>query len=438
MKEISMSKFDDHIEYFTTRMLALHRSSPLYFTFSTIFHNIAKDQLDTFHNKHIKNKRSIKHGIIKEFYDLKSAYDDTGATMVIMPESFFVSLVSIYDFLISSCVREICVLKPDLLKSSEKSINFPQILKYNSLEDLQKYCLEETTESVMRQSHTEHIEWLEDKSNTRLRPNEETWQKFVECTQRRHLYVHTGGLVSEPYLRNCRAHKVKLPKDCTVGTRLSADAIYCESSFSTLFTMGALITHVLWRKYAPEESEAADKSLNQLAFSLIDYAQYDLAITLLEFALNDIKKYSSEQTRLMFVVNLAQSYKWSGNDAKCAELLQNLDPTGLPVEYKSAYFTLSEEYEAAITHIRSALKISSINRHDIEQWPIYKQLRTTKEFADFYEKRYRTTWSPPDDDSDKTPFERLMPKLKAQRDNSEQSKKPRSKKRTTKKKPSRK
>lgn len=397
-------------------MLAIHRTAPLFFGVSELFHEIAKMELQKIEEKFKKTaKRRNRFENVYEVQDLILAFDDTGAAMSTLPTSFFVSLVGIYDHYVSELIREICECKPEVLATSEKSLKYSDILKFPDFAGVRAYCLEETADSVMRGSHVEQIQWLEEKTKVKLRPDDSQWGRFVEVTQRRHLCVHSGGKVNDYYLKNCRKQNVQDIDGLKVGDEICVDSTYCSVAFESLYTMGALVGQVLWRKYAPEDRFEADSMLNSISLQLIEGAQYTAAISLLEFAASDIRQFSSEEMRLMMLFNLAQAYKWSGNEQKLKKCIAGLDHTGLPVKFRLAKHCLAEEFDQAVLATQDAIKIGEIDKKDLERWPIFRDYRKSPEFNAFYRRRFKASWSGDKKDVALTPFDRLLKRVSENR-----------------------
>ena len=78
-----------------------------------------------------------------------------------VPRSFVVSLVSLYDAFLGTLLRELFLMQPALLTSSERTLTFAQLSQFASLEDAKRHVLEKEIESVLRESHEAQFDWME-------------------------------------------------------------------------------------------------------------------------------------------------------------------------------------------------------------------------------------------------------------------------------------
>ena len=140
-------------------------------------------------------------------------------------------------------------------------------MAFGSVEAAREYLIEKEIETVLRKSHAEQFDWLENKFGLPLKKGLDVWPAFIEVTERRNLFVHTSGLVSRQYLDVCAKHKVTLPKDATLGNELGVSKEYFTVAHEAIFEVGVKLAHVLWRKLKPEDREEADDNLSDLTLS---------------------------------------------------------------------------------------------------------------------------------------------------------------------------
>jgi hypothetical protein len=233
----------------------------------------------------------------------------------------------------------------------------------------------------LRKSHSEQFEWLENKFKIRLRQDLVVLPRFIELTERRNLFVHTGGYASAQYLENCRIHKI----DCSGikrGTRLGVKPEYFRSAHAAVFEIGVKLAHVLWRKLISDERKLADSNLERIGYELLVEERYDLAKAVLDFATDVLKQYSSEAVRLQFLVNRILAYKWSGENKRVLELLEEQDFSALDEKFKLAAAALRSNTEEAIRLVRRIGAIGEIALESYREWPLFKELRTQPAFQE--------------------------------------------------------
>jgi hypothetical protein len=123
-----------------------------------------------------------------------------------LPNMFFVGLVSAYDKFLSDIIRAIFIARPEFLSSSERNLSFKDLIEIGSVEAARERIIEKEIETVIRKSHAEQIKWLESKLNMTLTKGLDIWPDFIEICERRNLFSHTGGVVSEQYIKICKEH----------------------------------------------------------------------------------------------------------------------------------------------------------------------------------------------------------------------------------------
>jgi len=273
-------------------------------------------------------------GSYREHTLIKRKVEHTEIANRAISRSFIVSLISQYDSFVGGLVRTLICKRPELINASERTLTFKDLNTFSSIAGARDFIVEKEVEALIRKSHAEQFDWLENKFSVRLRKGLEAWKAFIEVTERRNLFVHCEGRVSSQYLSVCSQHDI----DCTgrkLGEELTVPQTYFAEASECVLEIGLKLGHVLWRKLAPDEREAADGNLNQICLDLIADRRYRLAIKLLDFATNTLKNWSSEAIRRIFILNRAQAYKWSNDELTCRKILAAEDWTA--VEDKFAF-----------------------------------------------------------------------------------------------------
>jgi len=332
------------------------------------------------------------HLSIEHYYEIKK-YDNQlfnlNKAKILLPNSFLVSLICQYDAFIGGLIRVIYTTIPEKLNSSEKKILFSQLMDFNDLQEARNFILEKEIETVLRNSHVEQIKWLESKVDMVLTKDLDIWTTFVEITERRNLFVHTDGVVSDQYISNCSEHKVPFEKKPKLGDCLKIDVDYFSNAANCLFELCVKLVTVIWRKIIPDEIEKSDFSLNHICFDLIKDEEYQLALKLLEFGTNILKKHPNEQYYLFMVINKAQAYKWIGENEKCISIVESIDWTAKNDQFLLAKSVLLDDFSSAGKLMLSIGNNGNGNQADYKSWPLYKEFRKTEIFKTAFEKIFK-------------------------------------------------
>lgn len=211
-----------------------------------------------------------------------------------------------------------------------------------------------------------------------LRKNLNVWNEFVELTERRNLFVHYGGITSSQYLKVCEENNIIL-KESSLGMKLGANRNYLMNSYKCLYEIGVKLTQVIWRKLKPDELEQADNSLNYFAYELLVDKKYDLATRLLEFAYA-LPRHSSEMHRRMFIINLAQAYKFSDKEEKCNTRLSKEDWSACNDAFAVCVSVLQDDFDKAYMLMKRLGKSSEISELSYLEWPVFRNFRESLQF----------------------------------------------------------
>jgi hypothetical protein len=190
--------------------------------------------------------------------------------------------------------------------------------------------------------------------------------------------------VSSQYLAICREFDI----DCTglsLATELTVSQTYFAEASECVFEIGVKLGHVLWRKLAPEQREEADGNLNRICLDLISDRRYRLAIKLLDFATNTLKNWSDEATHRIFILNRAQAYKWSNDDATCQKILAAEDWSAVEDKFAMGVAVLKNDFVEAISCMKRIGDGAQIPKEAYKDWPIFREFRKNDEFKQCYE-----------------------------------------------------
>jgi hypothetical protein len=301
----------------------------------------------------------------------------------LLPKTFLVSFVSVYDAHIGRLIQAVLKIRPEILDQSDKVLSYRQLLELDTIDVARDRLIEGEIEAVLRQSHSDHFKWLENKCSMKLREGLPSWPVFVELTERRNLFVHTHGVVSSQYRAVCGLHKCAID-GAAIGAKLDAPKDYLISAYKCLYEIGVKLSQVLWRKLVPGEIEKADAALNAIAYELLVDEKYDLATRLLDFAVNMLPKHSADSYKRMFIVNLAQAYKFSGDNDGCQRLLQKYDWSSCSDDYVICLCVLRDDFEGAAAAMRRVGKTGAVKEEAYTDWPIFRKYREATEFKSAY------------------------------------------------------
>lgn len=315
----------------------------------------------------------------------KNAETSILATKII-PESLFVSLISQYDAFLNRLLRILFELQPEYLNNSERTINFSQLVEFDSIGDAREYVIEKEVETVLRKSHSAHFEYLESKLSMTLRKKLPIWEKFIEITERRNLFVHCDGIVSSQYVKVCSENKCEIG-DIKVNERLSVPLDYFNESYQCLYEIATKLTHTLWRKLIKDDLESADDKLNETCYELMSNKQYKLADIMLEFSCSQTKHFNDSMSNV-FTVNKSLSKYLQKDKKKAKEIINSKDWSASSDNFKLAHLTLNDNFEECFVLMKKIGSEGQVNKENYMTWPLFTELRKTEEFKNIFKELF--------------------------------------------------
>ena len=321
--------------------------------------------------------------LIKKQRRAESAFD-------LIPRSYIVSLISLFDAFIGNLIRNIYAICPEKLNSSDQKISFSELVSFGSIEEAKDTIVENKIESILRESHHDQFDFIAKELAISTLKEFENWPNFIEITQRRNLFVHTNALVSSQYLSVCKKHKVKGIDSLSKGDKLDVNREYFENAFTIFYEIAVKLSQIVLRVLLGKKNETVieelDDNLITIIFDLIAERRYKIAIELSNFALMPKFKHNNA-TRIYMILNMAQAFKWNGNNEKCVEILEKEDSSAWNNELKMAKEVLLDRNEKAIILMEAIGSQSKIfDMESYRTWPIFNKIRSTDIFKETFNK----------------------------------------------------
>lgn len=353
-----------------------------------------KKQYDAFVEKNkVKTKGMQPEEIIipqdkkREYNALLEKYKRAERACVLVSQNYLVSLVSVYDSFFAELIRIIYTLCPQLLNTEQSTFTYSDLQKYESIGQVGVSLVEKKVESLMRDSHIAQINALEQILKVGTLKKFNGWEQFVELTERRNLFVHTNGKISTQYVAICKKYNAPIG-DCEIGTTLTIDKEYFLLSYRTLYKMAVMLTAVVANKYCPQHYkkfyEELDKLMINHIFYMINEQELSMAIEVSQYILSSPFKHK-QQDKCYIILNLAQAYKWNGQEDKCIETLSQEDSSAWKPDLLIPKLSLEENYPDVYENMRSLGKTGKIlHPKEYREWPIFQKLREQKEFLSIF------------------------------------------------------
>ena len=216
-----------------------------------------------------KKKKIIKERAINEIIKLMDSFDKLFRAKKMFKQNSIVMMVSKYDDSFAEIIRLIYKKNPDRLRSTDKSLSYEEILSLGSVGKTLDRIINKEIDCLLYKNHYDQLKYLEKEFKINIISNTNCVKKFIEITERRNLFAHSGGKVSDHYLSVCKKHKVPLGKKIKEGVSIGVDKEYFENAYNCLFEIGVISGQLLLRKIFPEKLSLFDESLNETGYDLL-------------------------------------------------------------------------------------------------------------------------------------------------------------------------
>lgn len=311
--------------------------------------------------------------------------------------SYVVSMVSQFDAYIGDLLRTIYEINPDKLKQSDHKFNFAELQAIGSIEAAKEQIIETKIENCLRDSHQDQFKEIASSIGVSNLKDFDNWPYFVEITQRRNLFVHSNGVVSNQYLSICKDEKVQLG-ELKKGDQLEVDRSYFNKAYEVFYEVAVKLSQMTMRVLLLKKDktclEEIDKCMITNTFDLIVDGRYDVAIELANFALGERFNHNNKD-RMYLVLNRAQAYKWDGDEKKCQELLAEEDFSACSSELKCPKYALEDNLDKVCEMMRSCGKDSEILKPEqYRTWPIFKGVRDKEKFRETFKSIFGEDFDP--------------------------------------------
>ncbi len=351
-------------------------------------------EIDRYIEKHaqkklIKNKPFYKlhytHQI--ELESLQKNLYRVGLTSYLLPRSVFIAMVSQLDLLISAYIK-IALEKHPAIISKDKTISFEEAKSFSSIDEIKNYFIDEEIDSVLRASHADHLEWFDKKLGLNLKTLlGDTFNDFIELTERRNLFVHTDGVVSNQYKRVCKKYNCKIDSSIKIGDRLTIDPEYYKKSFYCIYKVALKLSWCFYRKIYHNRIVDIDSFFSNFAIGMVR-ERSGLSEDFLSFFLDNCEG-SRDLEKNLLTINLALSKYILGKKKEVSEVLGR-DWSSVNPEFRLAVSVLQDNYEKAAEYMLQINKKSELIRQkSYYSDPIYDEFRKTEIFKKTYKKIFK-------------------------------------------------
>jgi hypothetical protein len=325
----------------------------------------------------------------QKYSKLKKARDKANLAERIVPQSFLISMVSQYDAFLVAAIKNLFLLKPEKIRTAEKTISVKDLAKFSTIEELLNELIEDELDEVLRGSHLSQIQWMAKNFDFTLDVKDPLIEKFIEVTERRNLCVHNEGLVSKQYKDRTKALAEDIAPIKKLGEHLPISRVYMQDGRNTLFETAVRTIQIAWRKVRPDQGEEQDSLIITIIFELLVREDYTLARNISDFA-SSVRGIACEVNKLKLCINRAQAYKWSGKEEEAKKIVERVDWGASSANFRLAAAVINDDYVGVARLMKIVPKEGEdgIAASDYRLWPLFKEIRKVESFQRAFKSKF--------------------------------------------------
>lgn len=304
------------------------------------------------------------------------------------------ALVAEFDHLMFRMLKAICIDHPELIMPDEEAVPVGFLRSGGTLEAWQADQIERKIINRLHESHDDVVAWiltdiakLKDLSSVKSSP---FYRDFLEVCQRRHIFIHNGGVVNKEYIRKCVVagfEESTLPKE---GEVIYSDFGYLKSSAARVYLVGAFVLNLAFQKLYPKNVSVSFRSLLSASHDFLIADLTKMSERLIEFAENQSSKFDND-LKLKFAVNkaLAKLFAPGVPEAEqtknAAAVLSKYDWSVTTPVFDLALACIRRDFSNILDLARKANE-SGLSYQDASHFCVFKEARKVEGFMDCFPK----------------------------------------------------
>jgi hypothetical protein len=284
--------------------------------------------------------------------------------------SLLVTLVGELETLVGAVTRALYSRQPEKLNELNKSYSWSEIERFETIAEMREHVADHTVEKMLYGSFSEWFDVL-DKRFGVPRPARSQEFQTLEVIQRRHLMVHSGGVVSRQYLDNLKQFSV----ESQLHDQLTVNYEYLDEATDCLFVVAlSLVAGATFKVVKdPEIRKTMEERIANASYFLLQEKRYDTVVTVVSNL--SLSRMSDEMSRHITQVNGWIALKQLGRFQECRKEVEAFDVSARSNNLRLAKYALLDEVETAHKLARNMLETKELPAEHWLAWPLLEGVR---------------------------------------------------------------
>ena len=296
----------------------------------------------------------------------------------------FNSLLILFENIITSIFEDIITRYPDAYLN-DTTVSYVKIIKANDIGEIKRKIISNEVDSIMRESIFKWLKIIEKKHKIKISLENQYTKDFIEAYLRRNIIVHNDSKINMDYINGMKIIGEEVPENM-VGKKFLCTKEYIEKTIdASIYFIIYIINQII--VLFNEENENFTNAIINLGFQKIKNEEYNLAREI-QRLLKD-NKTLDQQSRIYALINYWQTYKWDGKYEDVKKEIEAFDISAYEDLIKLAVYSLKDNYEKIENLLSYEFSDEKQNEElaiELEDFPVFKQLRKQKFYKDLKEK----------------------------------------------------
>jgi hypothetical protein len=289
-------------------------------------------------------------------------------------------LVSTFEGVIAKVIQAYYERYPQALSGDDRTITLTDLRASSSIEEAERRIIEKEVDAVLRDNTSNQLSYLTKKLKVELTAALRLTSQLVEISQRRNLYVHNSGIANRYYIDQVDADLVQR-YGVVNGEGISLSSEYLLAAIDTMEAVATAIIQSSWRKWEPEDGEAADGFLVQMIYEALREHEYAYVGLFTELA-TLMKFYSTDIVLRILTINHAIALRENGQSGRVSEVIDRLDWSAASPKFVLAVHVLRDQKPQFLELLPKAIACGDMKHKDLSEWPLFKPWRGETWFDD--------------------------------------------------------
>lgn len=319
-----------------------------------------------------------------------------GAQRERLYQSVLTGVVAQFEVLIAAVAHQFYKNAPASVGRSEKVLSLQDLQDLGSVEAAIDLIIERRVDDLLADSVDGWAEFFEKRLSIDLKSLSPDWTRLVESIQRRHLIVHTGGIVSRRYLQHVAPALVEefFGADCQPGAVASLNPEYVKAAIERFEVTGMLLLLTVWVKVGRNTEEVAENYITDYLYDNLVFGRWRIAEAIAARGVDSALL--SESGRLVCRLNRWLCLKRTQRFEGCRPEVEKLDVSALHARFALVRLALLDD-EDEFFRVLEVSDGAGLDRRAWDEWPVFAELREKPRFQELRRKYLKVEYSEDED-----------------------------------------